>query len=1089
MFEIEEKQVLVKDSKTPSGLDKRMLFTLGLIAILGILFWSQSRYPALNEKALMGGDTPLSGLSFETWFDVLPWHPKLLEIAFQTANWVKTNLKGMAFGVLFGAAALTHLSLGRTRISNSNMLNSAMGTLIGAPLGVCVNCAVPIAVGLHAGRAHLAMTLSAMIASPTLNIIVVSMAFALLPFEIAVIKLGTALFMTLVVIPVLISTVLKADATLPPSSFRAATSQTGFWAKQFARIRELLLPPVENATNLTALAAGAWVLKSYTRHLTYLAILTVPLMFVAAVLGAVMISYLDLSGLDQMLPSSGLRLVAAMIVLAVIASMAPVPIAFDVILTVALLSAGLSASYATVLLISLGSFSVYAMIVLWLLISKRTALWLMASVVVVAVGAGSIVHKIAPLRQLASQMENNRILASAPAGLFERAATTELGYPIGELRALLDAQRLTRTSVPIEASDTDATLFQLQTNAIQTANPPSETIFSRHLASDFGIEAEGTLTALLASTAGHFGGALAVGDLHADGWMDVVLTAPIDGTGLAIFTNVGGRFVKQAADLGPIDTAKVGAIALVDIVGDQKPDLIVTTAWDGNFLFENVDGAFSSTSMIRLPSESGAMSIAVGDLDQDNRLDIVLGSYTTTIYGAGWQGESPNAHNTVLWNDGDNHFTSQRLGGLAGQTLTSLIFDINQDGYPDYFHGDDTTATDGWHLFGPDRNVMSATPNNRIFPFTLITTMSYDVGDWNNDLQPDFYGAQISHGQGKVEREDWATVSSQICHEMFDGRTTSDHANCVTKLLELAEISSISDGSCETIPSLDLRVVCAAEAKSRQINDAWGVNSADALLEDCQQAFSTLPSFRKNCQGLTYKKPPVSEEYLAAKDQEVNGINPLFSRDKDGRFRDQARDAGLQRPGWSWNTLFADFDQNGRQDIMITTGKWDRLKVQRGDRVFLNDDDGFSDQTEKAGLSDMTPTWTYGLFDFDMDSDVDVITGPGSVTPAIYRNDAPMGRGLFVSLFQNNKNSHAIGARVYACTSDANDLDPAFCQVRWVKASGGYRSGQIPMAHFGIGDTVITALEVHWPDGNISRLTTPPLAGGHYVVTRAEVAP
>ena len=166
----------IKDSP-----DRRILVTIFAIASIAIFFWLGSRYPALNEKAAMGGDSPLSGLSFDIALEIFPNSGLWWEILANTVNWIYTNIKGMSFGVLFGAGALTLLSLIKKRAFKSSFANSALGVVIGAPLGVCVNCAAPIALGLHAGRMRLETTLSALVASPTLNIIVVTMSFALLP--------------------------------------------------------------------------------------------------------------------------------------------------------------------------------------------------------------------------------------------------------------------------------------------------------------------------------------------------------------------------------------------------------------------------------------------------------------------------------------------------------------------------------------------------------------------------------------------------------------------------------------------------------------------------------------------------------------------------------------------------------------------------------------------------------------------------------------------------------------------------------------------------------------------------------------------
>ena len=118
-------------------------------------------------------------------------------------NWIDTNKKGMTFGVLFGAAFLTLLGYLRRRHFAGPFANSLYGMFLGAPLGVCVNCAAPIAKGLYQGGSRAETTLSAMVASPTLNIVVMTMAFSLLPIYIAVTKVALSLLVILIAVPLI----------------------------------------------------------------------------------------------------------------------------------------------------------------------------------------------------------------------------------------------------------------------------------------------------------------------------------------------------------------------------------------------------------------------------------------------------------------------------------------------------------------------------------------------------------------------------------------------------------------------------------------------------------------------------------------------------------------------------------------------------------------------------------------------------------------------------------------------------------------------------------------------------------------------
>ena len=99
--------------------ETRFFLSLLIVAVLAALFWTGSRYPALNEKAMMSGAIQLEdALSFEAKFPItddmsLPEH-----IFWSTLNWINTNKKGMTFGVLFAAAFLTAASYLQTKNFN-----------------------------------------------------------------------------------------------------------------------------------------------------------------------------------------------------------------------------------------------------------------------------------------------------------------------------------------------------------------------------------------------------------------------------------------------------------------------------------------------------------------------------------------------------------------------------------------------------------------------------------------------------------------------------------------------------------------------------------------------------------------------------------------------------------------------------------------------------------------------------------------------------------------------------------------------------------------------------------------------------------
>lgn len=347
----------------------RILFAGALVVVLAFLFWTESRYPSLNNKAIMEGSIQLEDpLSFESLLTVDPSMPMWKKIAYTTINWVKTNRKGMTFGVLFGAAFLTLIRYLPVRSFNGRFANSALGMAIGAPLGVCVNCAAPIAKGMYSAGARAETTLSAMIASPTLNIVVLTMAFALFPIEIAAVKLALSVFVILVVVPMIVRLTPEIELAEVAQMDADGTCELDL---SVAKAKEPIIP---------AATGFVW---DYLKDFWFLVSRTVPLMFLAGFLGAVVGNLVPLESF-----SNSDATILVLIIVALVGVFLPVPIGFDVVVAGTLLSAGLPAGLVMTLVFTLGIFSVYSYIIVGSTISWRVARNMTVAIVLVGVVAG-----------------------------------------------------------------------------------------------------------------------------------------------------------------------------------------------------------------------------------------------------------------------------------------------------------------------------------------------------------------------------------------------------------------------------------------------------------------------------------------------------------------------------------------------------------------------------------------------------------------------------------------------------------------------------------------------------------------------------
>jgi len=328
-----------------------------------------SRVPALNEKALMGVRASFSEIAFDIILPVADSQPLWERVAKSAINWGYTNWKGMTFGLLFAAAILNFLSVLSRREFKNRYLNTILGVITGAPLGVCVNCATPIAQGMHASGARIETSLAALISSPTLNVIVLSMTFTLLPLELAVGKL-LAVAAFILSIPLLVKLSNLDTENSINNKFYSISSNSVVVEYSWMQSIKIMV-------------------NDFFKNLLYIIKIALPLMLLAGVIGALAIELFPFSQLNDFevnfVNIFGLALVGVFL---------PVPIAFDVLTSVALLSAGTSTALVAVLLFSLGSFSVYPFLMIAKNISLRLAVYLAVAAIFISVVFGFTIKEI-----------------------------------------------------------------------------------------------------------------------------------------------------------------------------------------------------------------------------------------------------------------------------------------------------------------------------------------------------------------------------------------------------------------------------------------------------------------------------------------------------------------------------------------------------------------------------------------------------------------------------------------------------------------------------------------------------------------------
>jgi hypothetical protein len=205
-----------------------------------------------------------------------------------------------------------------------------------------------------------------------------------------------------------------------------------------------------------------------------------------------------------------------------------------------------------------------------------------------------------------------------------------------------------------------------------------------------------------------------------------------------------GRRASQLASLNiadPVNYASGGyaqALAVADVNGDGKPDVVVANQWCGHFdqygaclefegavsvLLGNGDGTFQPEVTYDLGGP-GVLAVAVADLNGDGKPDLVV------AYNGNGMPTSPVG---VLFGNGDGTFQSPVTYDSGGEAASTAIADVNGDGHPDLIVANGSSDTVGVLLNNGDGTFQSAV----VYSFFGYFALSVAIGDVNGDGYPD----------------------------------------------------------------------------------------------------------------------------------------------------------------------------------------------------------------------------------------------------------------------------------------------------------------------------------------------------------------
>jgi hypothetical protein len=253
-------------------------------------------------------------------------------------------------------------------------------------------------------------------------------------------------------------------------------------------------------------------------------------------------------------------------------------------------------------------------------------------------------------------------------------------------------------------------------------------------------------TAVAYGSGGYQSRSVAVADVNGDGKPDLLVTSCCGDNGI-----VGVLLGNGDGTFQPVVTYNTGGnyaltVVVADVNGDGKPDLVVANAngnGDGDgavgVLLGNGDGTFQ-TAVSYDSGGSDTNSVAVADVNGDGKPDLVAVSVN---------GSAPSGSVGVLLGNGDGTFqtaVTYNSGGYGALSVT--VADVNGDGKPDL-----VVANCGSNCNGGDGVVGVLLGNG---DGTFQTAVGYDTGghdtnsvavaDVNGDGKPDLVCANDGAG-------------------------------------------------------------------------------------------------------------------------------------------------------------------------------------------------------------------------------------------------------------------------------------------------------------------------------------------------------
>jgi hypothetical protein len=555
--------------------------------------------------------------------------------------------------------------------------------------------------------------------------------------------------------------------------------------------------------------------------------------------------------------------------------------------------------------------------------------------------------------------------------------------------------------------------------------------------------------------------------------------------------------------------------------------LIVSCSKKEPLLFEKLDSDKSNITFNNQLLDSKNISIldylyyyngggvALGDINNDGLVDV----YFTSNQGK----------NKLYLNKGNNKFEDISIkAGVEGQsdwTAGTVMADVNGDGYLDIY----VCAVVGINGFEGHNELFINNKNNTFTESAAeygldLDNYSSSAAFFDYDLDGDLDMYLLNHAVHSEESFGSADIRNKRSYECGDKLFRNDNG----KFVDVSDKAGIfggangyglglavSDFNLDGYPDIYV-------GNDFHEDDYYYLNNGDGTFtESLKKHFGHTSRFSMgvdvadiNHDGfpdiLTLDMLPEDEKVLKSSlgDDNVQmlkmrteklGYHYQYSRNMlqlnnaGINFTETALLSGVAATDWSWSALFADYNQDGEQDLFVGNGIPKRPNDLDYVKYYSNDQIKTKITTTKLldrealkrmpkgnctnyifqGSADLkfinkSNVWIEndsiisngsGYADIDNDGDLDIITNNLNSIATVYINKTDANANyLKIKLQFQGKNTFGVGAKVISYSKGKR-------QFKELQTTRGFQSSSEPMLHFGYGKLkAIDSLVVIWPD-------------------------